>query len=193
MWRLNMIDNMRWYGYIYIWLADDYAVFCLLMCNHIYIYYMNYIVLDYLYIYILFTFNAVLWRCMMMSVSSPVNVELSGAPRHYPILCCLGHGAAKSLHVDTVCCFCFSCCCFCGGFCCPWRQLSQIEQLHCCVLMLLLDSWLPWSPSQLQPSLAIAHREGYHMVSPLPVQCDTVIDHCVTAQDICSLVAFLEF
>lgn len=39
---------------------------------------------------------------MMMSVSSPVNVELSGAPRHYPILCCLGHGAAKSLHVDML-------------------------------------------------------------------------------------------
>lgn len=166
-------------------------------CAIIYIYILYELYCTRLFIYIHIYCSPSMLYCegelMMMSVSSPVNVELSGAPRHYPILCCLGHGAAKSLHVDTVCCFCFSCCCFCGGFCCPWRQLSQIEQLHCCVLMLLLDSWLPWSPSQLQPSLAIAHREGYHMVSPLPVQCDTVIDHCVTAQDICSLVAFLEF
>ena len=40
-------------------------------------------------------------QLMMVSVSFPADVELSGVPRHYPILCCLGHRAAKSLHVDT--------------------------------------------------------------------------------------------
>lgn len=59
MWRLNMIDNIRWYGYIYIYMTSGWL--CCFLLTHVqsYIYELYY---TRLYIYILFTFNAVLWR-----------------------------------------------------------------------------------------------------------------------------------